>query len=71
VSELNNNRIQVFDSSGTFIRKWGSNGSDGGQFSYPSAGVSIDKEGLLYICLIIAIIVRIQIGWHICENVGD
>ena len=32
VADSSNNRIQKFDSNGTFITKWGSSGSEDGQF---------------------------------------
>ncbi len=35
ISESNNHRIQTFRSDGTFVCKWGSEGSDDGQFFFP------------------------------------
>ncbi|WP_349682061.1 PKD domain-containing protein, partial [Methanosarcina sp. UBA5] len=43
-----NHRIQKFDGSGTFLTKWGSQGSDEGQFSYP-CGVAVDSSGNVYV----------------------
>lgn len=37
VADTGNNRIQVFESDGTFVRKWGSTGSGDSQFSSPKA----------------------------------
>ena len=48
VSDRSNNRIQKFDSSGTFITKWGSYGTGDGQFRYPS-GVAEDSSGNVYV----------------------
>ena len=41
-------RIQKFDSNGTFITKWGSEGSDDGQFDGPK-GIAIDSSGNVYV----------------------
>jgi DNA-binding beta-propeller fold protein YncE len=41
-------RIQMFDSDGAFLTKWGTNGSDAGQFYYPT-GLAIDSSGNLYV----------------------
>ncbi|WP_164913772.1 PKD domain-containing protein, partial [Methanoculleus taiwanensis] len=43
-----NNRIQKFDGSGTFITKWGSNGTGAGQFSYPR-GIAADGDDMIYV----------------------
>ncbi|MEZ4519617.1 MAG: hypothetical protein R3C44_23235 [Chloroflexota bacterium] len=54
VADTNNNRIQKFDSAGTFITKWGANGGDGtsgsgdGQFKGPY-GVAVDGSGNVYV----------------------
>ncbi|MFH1961832.1 MAG: right-handed parallel beta-helix repeat-containing protein [bacterium] len=48
VADSNNNRIQKFDSDGTFITKWGSSGSGDGQFSYP-CGVAVDTSGNVFV----------------------
>jgi DNA-binding beta-propeller fold protein YncE len=47
--EVKNHRIQVFDSDGEFLRKWGTEGTGNGQFN-GAAGISIGPDGLLYIC---------------------
>jgi DNA-binding beta-propeller fold protein YncE len=41
-------RIQVFDSNGNYIRKWGSFGTGNGQFHQPF-GVAIDEVGTVFI----------------------
>ena len=48
VADTNNNRIQKFDSSGTFITKWGSSGTGDGQFEYPT-GIAVDSSGNVYV----------------------
>jgi len=48
VADTYNNRIQKFNSNGTFITKWGSQGSGDGQFSHPW-GVAIDSSGNVYV----------------------
>ena len=40
VADSGNDRIQVFDNHGTFIRQWGGVGSANGQFQYP-VGVAV------------------------------
>ncbi len=49
VADINNHRIQKFNSSGTFITKWGSSGSGDGQFDSPM-GVAVDSSGNIYVC---------------------
>lgn len=44
VADMNNNRIQYFDSNGNFLGKWGNKGSDDGEFNYP-AGLAIGVFG--------------------------
>lgn len=41
-------RVQVFNSSGTRIRQWGSYGSGDGKFIYPQ-GIALDKNGRVYV----------------------
>ena len=43
-----NQRIQVFDASGTFLFKFGSLGSGDGQFDSPW-GVAVDASGKIYV----------------------
>ena len=47
-TDSKNNRIQKFDSNGTFITKWGSEGSDDGQFDGPK-GIAIDSLVKVYV----------------------
>ncbi|MFQ5641249.1 MAG: FG-GAP-like repeat-containing protein, partial [bacterium] len=44
VSDSENHRVQVFDSAGNFLFKFGSHGSGNGQFNRPR-GISIDQSG--------------------------
>jgi DNA-binding beta-propeller fold protein YncE len=44
VADRNNNRIQYFTRSGSFLGKWGSPGSGNGQFNWPH-GVAITANG--------------------------
>ena len=48
VADLYNERIQVFDSNGTFITKWGSHGSANGQFN-EGLYVAVDAEGSIFV----------------------
>jgi hypothetical protein len=48
VADTGNNRIQKFNSSGTFLTKWGSNGTGNGQFDSPN-GISVDSTGNVYV----------------------
>ncbi len=43
-----NNRIQIFNAAGEFLRKFGSFGSGVGQFAYPE-GVAFSSQGYAYI----------------------
>ena len=43
-----NDRIQQFDSVGTFIRKWGTSGNQAGQLDRPT-GVPVDQTGNVYV----------------------
>jgi sugar lactone lactonase YvrE len=49
VSDTWNNRIEVFDADGTFVRTFGKPGDGPGYFSRPK-GISIDGDGHLWIC---------------------
>lgn len=44
----NNNRIQKFDSAGTFLTTWGDYGSGNGQFAGPTS-VAVDGSGNVYV----------------------
>jgi DNA-binding beta-propeller fold protein YncE len=48
VADSENDRIQKFSSSGTFITKWGSEGSGDGEFNNPD-GIAIDAQGNVYV----------------------
>ncbi len=48
VSDTLNARIQVFDPNGKFVRKFGSRGTDFGQFDNPK-GVALDSFGNAYV----------------------
>ena len=41
-------RVQVFSADGTFVTKWGTLGSDDGQFSSPF-GIAVDPSGTIYV----------------------
>ncbi len=48
VADTNNNRVQKFDSSGTFIKKWGTYGISDGQFNGPT-GIAVGSGGSVYV----------------------
>jgi DNA-binding beta-propeller fold protein YncE len=48
VADSWNNRIQVFQPSGTFVRQWGTSGAAPGQLGWPWA-LAFDTNGLLYV----------------------
>ena len=48
VADSKNHRIQIFDSAGNFITKFGEYGKGDGQFNYPY-GITIDSNGNLYV----------------------
>ena len=48
VADSDNHRIQKFSSSGTFITKWGSEGSGDGEFNHPR-GIAIDGQGNVFV----------------------
>ena len=48
MSEYGNDRIQVFDPQGRFLRKWGSEGNGDGEFIQPQ-GLAIDSNGDVYV----------------------
>src|SRR5687768_1992412 len=43
VADYDNNRIQVFDSNGTFVSSWGSEGDEDGQINKASA-LTVDRK---------------------------
>ncbi len=48
VVDSDNDRVQVFDTAGTFVRAWGGYGTGDGQFSYPF-GIAVDSDGNVYV----------------------
>jgi len=48
VADTGNNRIQKFDSSGSFVTSWGAYGTGSGQFVSPS-GITLDPAGNVYV----------------------
>jgi streptogramin lyase len=48
VADSYNNRIQVFDSGGNFVRKWGTFGTGNGQFDQPY-GITVDSSFNVYV----------------------
>jgi len=48
VSDRGNNRIQVFTSTGDFIRAWGTEGTNDGEFRAPR-DVAVDGNGSVYV----------------------
>ena len=48
VADCNNHRVQVFDSTGTFLRSFGHQGQNAGEFNSP-LGVAIDKDRNIFI----------------------
>jgi len=44
VGELNRPGVQVFDSNGKFLRKWGSPGTEDGRFSIPEEHIAVDLK---------------------------
>lgn len=49
VSDLNNDRIQKFDSIGNFILKWGTSGNMPGQFKHPGDIAVDSKDKFVYV----------------------
>jgi hypothetical protein len=48
VADRDNHRIQKFDSDGKFITKWGTYGSEEGEFDSPT-GIAVDSLGYVYV----------------------
>jgi sugar lactone lactonase YvrE len=48
VTDMYNNRVEVFDADGNFIRQWGKAGDRPGTFSRPK-GIAIDADGHVWI----------------------
>jgi sugar lactone lactonase YvrE len=48
VADTDNDRVQVFSASGSFLRKWGSTGSGDGQF-LSAQDVAVDSQGVVWV----------------------
>jgi sugar lactone lactonase YvrE len=48
VSDTMNDRVEVFDADGTFIRAWGKNGDGPGDFARPK-GIAVDSDGHVWV----------------------
>ncbi len=48
VTEIENHRVQKFQSDGTPLDQWGSEGTDEGQFNFPF-GIVTDSDGNIYV----------------------
>jgi DNA-binding beta-propeller fold protein YncE len=48
VADLENNRIQKFDTDGNFLMKWGLSGTNNGEFYHPG-DIESDSSGNLYV----------------------
>jgi hypothetical protein len=48
VADSNNNRVQVFTPSGTYVGQWGTLGVGNGQFEYPY-GIATDGSGNIFV----------------------
>lgn len=48
ITDTNHKQVQVFDSTGTFIFKFGKQGTGEGQFQFPY-GIAGDKDGNIYV----------------------
>ena len=48
VADTSNDRIQVFDNTGAFVRKFGIEGTGHGQFKSPQ-GIAVDTDGNIYV----------------------
>jgi DNA-binding beta-propeller fold protein YncE len=48
VTDSENHRVQIFSKNGTFITKWGNEGSGDGQFLKPES-ITVDSLGHVYV----------------------
>ncbi len=48
VGDTDNNRIQKFDNSGTYLGQWGATGTGDGQFRLPKV-VKVDSDGSAFV----------------------
>lgn len=58
VSDTLNDRVEVFDADGAFIRTWGKNGDAAGDFARPK-GIGVDSDGHVWVAD--AMLNRIQV----------
>jgi hypothetical protein len=49
IDELKRPGVQIFDSNGRFLGKWGSLGTGDGQFSLPEEHLTVDSHDRIYI----------------------
>jgi len=49
VVDSGNHRIQVFDSKGNFLAKWGKYGAGDMEFAWPSYGIAVSQSGDVYV----------------------
>ena len=49
VCDVGNRRVQVFELSGKFVTKFGSEGSETGEFKYPSSTANL-SDGRIVVC---------------------
>jgi len=48
VTDMGNNRVQIFDAEGNFIRMWGKEGDGPGTFMRPK-GIAVDEDGHVWV----------------------
>jgi hypothetical protein len=48
IADTDNHRVQKFNSTGTYITQWGTNGTGDGQFKRPS-GIAVDPSGNIFV----------------------
>lgn len=70
VCDTMNNRIEVFDADGKFIREYGKNGDGPGYFARPK-GITIDSDGHIWVAD--GVQDRVQVftkDWQLCISFG-
>lgn len=63
VADSGANQVQEFTTTGAFVRKWGSQGAENGQFSLP-VGITVDCAGNVYVT-------NAQNPWDVEEFTSD
>jgi len=48
VADFYNHRVQVFDAAGKYLKQWGEQGDEQGQFDGPTA-LAVDQAGDIYV----------------------